>query len=109
MTAREERIAEETVSAIDFMSRMLGAIEDGRWSYASDKLAQLARTLETLAKQLDRKDQTADGGPVAAAIRRESRHYRIGKALYGGQAADPLSPLQQVEAQLRRDVPGGAR
>jgi hypothetical protein len=108
MTAREERIAEETVSAIDFMSRMIGAIEDGRWSYASDKLAQLARTLETLSKQLDRKDQTADGGPVAAAIRRESRHYRIGKALYGGQAADPLSPLQQVEALLRRDVQGAA-
>lgn len=108
MTAREARIAEETISAIDFMSRLLGAIEDGNWHYAGDKLGQLTRTLETLGKQVARKDQPAAGPPVEAAVRQGAIHYRIGKALYGGRRAAAVpSPLEQVEeAKRQRDFAG---
>lgn len=82
---RETRIGEETVSAIDFMSRLLNAIEAGNWHYAGEKMHQLRRTLETLDKQISRKDQPAAGAPVAAYVARESLHYRIGRALYGQQ------------------------
>ncbi|MEV7805079.1 hypothetical protein AB0O28_19220 [Microbispora sp. NPDC088329] len=97
LNPREMRIAEETVSAIDFMSRMIGAIEDGNWRYAADKLGQLDRTLETLSKQLARKDYQAAGPGVAAYVARESQHYRIGRALYGRPAED---------AKRRRDLFG---
>ncbi|RVX39114.1 hypothetical protein EDD27_1456 [Nonomuraea polychroma] len=90
--AREARIAEETVSAIDFFSRLLGAIEDGNWYYARDKLRQLKQRLERLGEQLARTDQPASGPPVAAYLAEHSRHYRIGGALYGtredGESAD---------------------
>lgn len=83
-TAREMRIAEETVSAIDFMSRLIGGIETGNWHYAADKLHQLTRALDQLGTELDRKDQHAAGPPVAAYVAEHSQHYRIGRALYGG-------------------------
>lgn len=100
MNAREMRIAEETVSAIDHMSRLLGGIEDGNWHYAGDKIPNLIDALSTLRVNLARTDQVATGPSVAAAVRRESRHYRIGKALY-------MSTLEQVEeAKKRRDFLG---
>lgn len=89
MNNREERTAEETVSVLDYMSRLIGAIEDGNWRYARDKHAQLTRTLETLGKQLARKDMPAAGEPVAAYVAAESRHYRIGRALYDGATPAP--------------------
>ncbi|WP_219512883.1 hypothetical protein [Nonomuraea ceibae] len=105
-TTREQRIAEETVSAIDYMSRMLGAIEDGRWSYALDKLEQLVRPLERLGMQLSRREETAKGPQVAALVRQESRHYRIGKALYGepnpAAAATPAPPRPAPLARVLR-------
>ncbi len=100
-TIRETRIAEEAVSSIDFFSRLVGAIEDGNWHYARDKLRQLQNTLSNLAAQLDRKDPAA-GPPVAAYVAEESQHYRIGRALYG-----PDSPLAKAEdAKRRRDIVG---
>lgn len=107
-TAREARIAEETVSAIDFMSRLLGAIETGRWTYALDKLGQLQRPLKSLGVYLAQDDQTAKGARVDALVRREARHYRIGKALYGdSSAAAEQSPLAQADdAKRRRDFFG---
>ncbi|MEU8196371.1 hypothetical protein AB0C10_21545 [Microbispora amethystogenes] len=97
LNPREARIAEETVSVIDFMSRMLGAIEDGNWHYAADKLGQLDRALENLRKQIARKDYQAAGPVVAAYVARDSQHYRIGRALYGRPAED---------AKRRRDLFG---
>ncbi|WP_157251077.1 hypothetical protein [Nonomuraea typhae] len=82
-TSRETRIAEGTVSAIDFFSRLIGAIESGNWHYADDKLSQLGRTLGELDQQLTRTDQPASGQPVAAYVAEHSQHYRIGRALYG--------------------------
>ncbi|MDH2425735.1 hypothetical protein [Sphaerisporangium sp. TRM90804] len=90
-TIRETRIGEETVSALDYFSRLIGAIEDGNWRYARDKLRQLQNTLATLAAQLDRKSPAA-GPPVAAYVARESLHYRIGKALYRPPAGESTRP-----------------
>ncbi|MBP2704472.1 hypothetical protein JOL79_11665 [Microbispora sp. RL4-1S] len=97
---REARIAEETVSAIDFTSRMLGAIEDGNWYYARDKMRQLQNTLANLARQLDRNDQPAAGPGVAAYVTRNSQSYRIGRALYGqaeSGVVSQVSPLGSAE------------
>ncbi|WP_214327884.1 hypothetical protein [Nonomuraea sediminis] len=106
MNPRETYIAEATVAAIDFTGRMLGAIEDGNWSYAKDKLSQLYRALDQLDTQLARTSPAAAGTPVAEHIRRESRHYPIGKALYGTPPA-AASPLAQAEeAKRRRDLMG---
>lgn len=103
MNGRESRIAEETVSAIDFTSRLLGAVEDGNWQYAGDKLGQLTRALKVLEQQIARTDQPAAGAPVAQYVSRASRHYRLGKALYGDtRTASEPSPLEQVEAAKRR-------
>lgn len=106
-TAREQRIAEETVSTIDFASRLLGAIEGGNWNYAVDKSRQLQRTLKALDTALLRTDRAA-AGPVAAIVRRGSRHYRIGKALYGDRSsAAESSPVAQAEqAKRERDLSG---
>lgn len=103
---REVHIAEETVRAIDFFSRLIGAIEDGNWHYGHDKLGQLVRALGELDMQLSRTDQAAVGRPVAAYVGEHSQHYRIGKALYGIPAA-PASPVAQAEeAKRRRDLVG---
>ncbi|MEV4059693.1 hypothetical protein [Nonomuraea dietziae] len=100
-TIRETRIAEETVSAIDFMSRMLGAIEDGNWYYARDKLGQLSRALNNLDTQLSR-TEVADGKPVAAYVAEHSRHYRVGKALYG--AAEPPTDAPEISPETAAHV-----
>ncbi|RCG21940.1 hypothetical protein DQ384_36385 [Sphaerisporangium album] len=108
LTIRETRIGEETVCSIDFFSRLIGAIEDGNWRYARDKLRQLQNTLATLAAQLNRTGP-ASGAPVAAYVAKHSQHYRIGRALYGAAApASPaVSPLAQAEdAKGRRDIVG---
>lgn len=93
-TNRETRIAEETVSAIDFFSRLVGAIESGDWRYARDKLGQLQPTLEQLGRQLSRTERAA-GPPVADYVAKESQHYRIGRALYG----TPKPPPQQTPSE----------
>jgi hypothetical protein len=102
LNGREARIAEETVSAIDFMSRLVGAIEDGNWYYAADKLSQLTRTLEKLSGQLARTDHPAVGPPVAAYVAEQAQQYRIGRGLYGRanrrpEAADQSVDLDAVE------------
>ncbi|MFI6819225.1 hypothetical protein ACIBG7_43040 [Nonomuraea sp. NPDC050328] len=83
MNPREARISEDAVSAIDYMSRLIGAIEDGNWYYAADKLGQLNRTLTRLEVELDRKDLSAAGPPVAAYVAEHSQRCRLGRALYG--------------------------
>lgn len=102
-TAREARIAEDTVGAIDVFSRLLGAVETGRWHYAADKSRQLTKKLDALSVTLARTDQAASRQIVEAIVRRDSQPYRIGQALYGDRAAaaEP-SPLEQVEAAKRR-------
>jgi hypothetical protein len=75
--AREERIAEETVSAIDRFSRMLGAIETGNWRSASDEASQLMRVLGRLADQLDL-SVPGSGYDVAAYVAEHSQAYRVG-------------------------------
>jgi hypothetical protein len=84
--ARESRIAEETVSAIDFFGRMIGAIEDGNWYYAGEKLSQLVSTLNSLDAQLGL--AVPGGRDVAAYVAEHSQEYRVGRALYGSRPAD---------------------
>lgn len=107
MRAREERIAEDTVAALDFMSRLLGAIEAGNWHYAGEKLGQLTRTLASLDAQLSRTDQQAAGPPVAAAVVKHSQSYRLGRALY----SYPLphdARLAIITKALRGLIPGAS-
>jgi hypothetical protein len=112
MTTREIRIAEETVSAIDFFSRLIGGIEDGNWRYSRDKLRQLTDTLETLGAQLNRTGP-ASGKPVAAYVAENSQGYRIGRALYGTRqkppAADPeIRPEVAAHVLFHFGCDGGA-
>lgn len=99
-TVREVRIAEETVSAIDYMSRLLGAIETGNWCYASDKADQLMRTINNLAGHLDLTGP-ADGQAVAAYVAEHSQHYRIGRALYGVASQPPQGAPEPLEAACK--------
>ncbi|MGP3914378.1 hypothetical protein [Nonomuraea sp. 10N515B] len=97
-TIRETRIAQETVSSIDYMSRLLGAIEGGNWVYAADKLRQLRGSLDNLDKELRCKG-LAHGAAVEAYVVEHAQDYRIGRALYG-EAARPTSPKEEVEIPL---------
>lgn len=83
--ARQERIAEETTSLIDFTSRVLGAVEDGNWHYAHDKLTGLRRAVDALERQVDPKHKTElaqiPKGAVWSQVTREMPHYWLGRAI----------------------------
>jgi hypothetical protein len=98
--ARESRIAEETVSAIDFFGRMIGAIEDGNWYYAGEKLSQLVSTLNSLDAQLGL--AVPGSRDVAAYVAEHSQEYRVGRALYGSRPADttPTGPAAVIDPSL---------
>lgn len=84
--ARATRIAENTTSLIDYTSRILGAIEDGTWYHAWDKLHGLRRAVEALDRDLDPSKHTTELACVRAAavwpmVCREARHYWLGQAV----------------------------
>ncbi len=106
-TARETRIGDETINAIDYFSRLVGAIEGGDWRYSRDKLRQLQATLADLALQLDRKGPAA-GPPVAAFVAEYSQHTRIGRALYGSNPTpQTISPKVAAEVLHHFGADGG--
>lgn len=92
--ARAERIAEDTAQLIDYTSRVLGAVENGNWHYAADKIRGLRDALDSLERHLDGDDpnqhgslRLIDGATVWATVAEQARHYWLGRAIFGGERA----------------------
>jgi hypothetical protein len=88
--ARQERIAEDVISLIDYTSRVLGAVEGGNWHYATDKIHGLRKALDSLERHIDRdspnqpgKLDQIRGETVWARVRLGARDYWLGRAIFG--------------------------
>lgn len=87
--ARQERIAEDVTSLIDYTSRVLQGIKGGDWYYVADKIDGLRAALDSLERHVDRDDREQRGKldqirgeTVWAHVRQASRHYWIGRAIF---------------------------
>jgi hypothetical protein len=89
LTATEERLAEQYVSVLDYVSRCALGIDRGDWFYLYDKAGTLAEEAERLA-ELARQAYDAPRRPrkeaVGAAVAWFGRHYRAARLLH------PLGP-----------------
>lgn len=89
MTDAEERLVEQYVRVLDFMSRCARAIDRGDWHYLRGKTLQLEDAAVRLAKVTEEAyaawnaDRHALRGPVVrAAVVHNGRHYRAGRLLH---------------------------
>lgn len=98
-------LAEDMTAVLDFLSRLMGATEDGGSAYLHDKSRQLARATERLHEHLSTRpgmewDQNKRFSPtkLTTLIARDARHYAAGRALYprGGdvRAAERRAALE---------------
>lgn len=122
-----QQLAEDMTSILDYLSRVIGAAEDGNHHYMHDKAAGLARAAWRLYARMS--ESAAAAGPGEALrhdpsrrfdparlrklITREARHYRAGRALYPADnnaiAAARRSALEAAATDVRfggpKDVP----
>lgn len=112
-----ERLAEDIVSVIDYLSRVLQGAEEGQQHYLWEKsfhLARVARRLHgTLSELPLPEDASASGEPdhsvrfnparVQKLVERGAQHYRAGRALYPRPARDTAAAV----AELDRIIGGG--
>lgn len=122
-----QMVAEDLTSILDFLSRVIGAADDGSHHYMHDKAAELARAARRLYVHMSVPDPEA--GPAEplrhdeskrfdpARLRRfitiYARHYRAGRALYpadnSAEVAARRSALESAASDLRfggpKDVP----
>ncbi|MFF5988109.1 hypothetical protein [Prauserella flavalba] len=118
---KSEHIAEELTSVLDFLSRVMQALDEGNVHYLWDKsfhLARVARRLHgavceapepgqpaaAVLGDLNRK-VTFDPARVRRLIEHNARHYRAGRALYP-QAVDELAQ-RRIAADVERVLGGG--
>jgi hypothetical protein len=92
LTTIEERLAEQYVSVLDYVSRCAQAVEGDDWFYLYDKSAELAVRAERLAelagefwRVIARQRRLPRRGAVAAAVAWHGRHYRAGRLLHPRQ------------------------
>ncbi|TCO57191.1 hypothetical protein [Actinocrispum wychmicini] len=130
MTKREreditQRLAEDITSILDYLSRMLGAADDGSPNYMHDKAYQLTTSVWRLYRRMSgrsrwsktleplRQDPTQvfDPARLRQLVTRQAQHYRAGRALYpaGGdhQAAARRAALESAATALRFGGPKG--
>jgi hypothetical protein len=88
-----ELLAEDITAVLDYLSRVIGATDDGGSHYLHEKAAQLARATQRLHEHLSARSQP--GTPIEwdrdkrfsptklnALVARDARHYAAGRALY---------------------------
>ncbi|HSO52162.1 MAG TPA: hypothetical protein VL330_05315 [Actinomycetes bacterium] len=89
LTTTEERLAEQYVSVLDYVSRCALGIDRGDWFYLYDKagtLADEAKRLSELAHQAYDAPRRPRKEAVGAAVAWFGRHYRAARLLH------PLDP-----------------
>lgn len=97
-TATETRLAEDVISVLDFVGRMIQGVDGGNWHYAADKTRQLAGAVGRLEAHLDdlvdrpARVRTVRTAFVAAGIQASARYHRVARLLY---PTDP-SPTREV-------------
>ena len=96
LTDAEERLAEQYVRVLDFVSRCAQAIDAGNWHYLRDKAGQLESAAGQLARVAGQTWQEIDAGKprprteaVRAAVAQAGHHYRAGRLLH------PVEPGRQ--------------
>ncbi|WP_330335624.1 hypothetical protein OHS33_38985 (plasmid) [Streptomyces sp. NBC_00536] len=120
-TDEEKNLAEDLAGVMDFLSRFLGAAEEGNWRYANDKADQLRESIEKFQRRLTdtvpdgrgdvQRDEdgrpvrrfappNADGKRVHQATTAYVQSYEAGRALF------PIDGLEddQVKARLLADL-----
>ena len=93
LTYSEERLAEQYVRVLDFVSRCAQAVDTGNWHYLSQKAAQLedaaaglARAASETWKEIDAGEPRPRTEAMRAAVAQFGRHYHAGRLLH------PLEP-----------------
>src|SRR5207244_1766374 len=91
-----QHIAEDMTSILEFLSRVMQAVEEGNANYLHDKAGQLARAARRLQADVSKhplpedpnehpaRDRTKrfDPARVQRLIEQSASHYRAGRALY---------------------------
>lgn len=114
-----QMLAEDLTRVLDYLSRMLGAADDGNHNYMHDKADGLARAARSLYVHMSERDPEAgpaeplrhdadkrfDPARLRKLMIREARHYRAGRALYPSdnslEVAARRSALEAAANDLR--------
>lgn len=109
-TPSVQAIAERTVSVLDYLNRIIGALKDGNGDYLRSKMYDMKHAVDSLADAADT-GKRFDGSAVTAIIERDARHYHTGRMLFpiGGDpfAAHRQATLRQAATSIRFDPPEG--
>ncbi|MFD4933370.1 hypothetical protein [Streptomyces virginiae] len=120
-TDEEKNLAEDLAGVVDFLSRFLGAVEDGSWRYAHETADQLRESIERFQRRMT--DTVPDGhGDIkrddeGRAVRRFSAPNADGKRVHqattafaqpyaAGRALFPIDGLEddRVKTRLLADL-----
>jgi hypothetical protein len=88
LTPTEERLAEQYVRVLDFVSRCAQALDGGNWHYLWAKAGQLADAAQQLDRVATQAWNASQAGErprrdaVAAAVAHWGRHYHAGRLLH---------------------------
>lgn len=116
-------LAEDMTSVLDYLSRVIGAADNGSPNYMHDKAGQLALAAERLHRHMSdlsatpeppyRHDPSRTFAParLRALIARDARHYVAGRALYP-HGGDPIvaarrAALESAATDMRYGTPAG--
>ncbi|RSS94267.1 hypothetical protein EF903_06935 [Streptomyces sp. WAC05292] len=133
-TSEEKNLAEDLAGIVDYLSRFLGAVEEGNWRYANDKAGQVRDSVERFQRRLTEtvpdgrgdveRDEdgravrryvpsNADGKRVHQATTAFVQDYAAGRALFpidgleSGQVKEKLLEGQRRTAALRDAMDSG--
>lgn len=97
----EQRIAEDMIEILDFVSRVKQGVDSGEWHYVLDKAGEHLK--KAAEYEIDRKprDPAARPKAIVATITSGARHYVAGRALY---PAPVTAEQQERQTQIAATV-----
>jgi hypothetical protein len=91
LTSNEQRLVEEYVWVLDYVSRCALGVDRADWFYLYDKASELQRAAARFAEvaheayQASTEGHGPRGEAVRAAVAHHGRHYRAGRLLHPAQ------------------------
>lgn len=117
MSDRTQHVAEDLASIVDYLSRVMQAVEEGNVHYLHDKAGQLANAARRLQLDLSAPPKQGeytlpvdpnvrfDPARVQQLVQRYASHYRTGRELYPKPVDDAVR--RRLAADVEEILGGG--
>ncbi|WP_228984240.1 hypothetical protein [Streptomyces sp. DH12] len=108
-TSEEKNLAGDYVAVIDKLSALTGAVEDGNWYRAFDKIESMRRALDDLERRISTRVEDEDGEVRRVFARPDAdpqRTYQLIIAFaqqYGGRLGTTLYPVEGLGNEAAKE------